>query len=93
MEILLDCNWFPLFEFLGCNLGKTGTDTHPGSPIQAVVQNWDLTDGLPFRLLDIDIKQKTRDKDKNDDYTLKRTMMKVEMSIDGTHSSARIKTP
>ena len=58
-----------------------------------MVQNWDLNHGPPFRLLDIDIKQKTRDKDKNDDYTLKRTMMKVEMSIGGTHSSARIKTP
>ena len=33
------------------------------------MQNWDLTDGLPFRLLDIDINQKTRDEDINDDYT------------------------
>ena len=33
------------------------------------MQNWDLTDGLPFRLLDIDINQKTRDKDINDDKT------------------------
>ena len=34
-----------------------------------MVQNWDLTDGLPFRLLGIDINQKTRDEDINDDYT------------------------
>ena len=33
------------------------------------MQNWDLTDGLPFRLLGIDINQKTRDEDINDDYT------------------------
>ena len=52
LEILLDCNMFPLFESLDCNSGKTGTDTHPESPIQAKVQNWDLIDGPPIKLLE-----------------------------------------
>ena len=52
LEILLDCNLFPLFESLDCNSGKTGTDTHPESPIQGMVQNWDLIDGPPIKLLE-----------------------------------------
>ena len=56
--------WEEYILDFGAKLGH-----NPRSPIQAMVQNWDLTVGVPFRLLDIDIKQKTGDKDINDDNT------------------------